>query len=494
MSTVAPQNVVLFISDNHTRALMGAMGHPTIQTPNMDKIARNGVTFTNAYCASPLCCPSRAAIATGRFAHDTGFWDNALAYDGSVETWHHRVREQDHNVVSVGKLHYRSGENDNGFSKEILPLHIFEGKGAVIALLRATPIGMPQRSGHGKIYEKSGVGTADYQDFDQQITDAAIAWLEENAHASGKPWVLMISYVSPHPPFTVPQEIWDLYPLDKVPMPVQWRKAEQPDHSFLEYLNWMNMFEEDFDEDLIRRTIAGYCSLITITDAQIGRVTDAMEGLGLMDTTRIIYTSDHGEAAGHHGIMGKSNHYEHSIGVPLLIQGQGITPGTRVNDVVSHVDLFPTIVEAVGGQLSRNDRTLPGKSLWGLATGTETSRDHVAFTEFHAMGSLNASFAVRRGDFKLIYHVDMPNQLFDLSSDPKEENDLLANGQSHPKVNELLQDLKNIVDPEATDQMAKSDQRARIEELGGVEAVAKAGVFSVSPVPGKSVELEETKQ
>ncbi|MCH2078108.1 MAG: hypothetical protein MK180_14725 [Rhodobacteraceae bacterium] len=83
--------------------------------------------------------PSRASIATGRYPHQTGYWDNALAYDGQTPTWHRRIREQGHRVASVGKLHYQSGDNDNGFSEEVLPLHIVEGKGAVVALLRATP-------------------------------------------------------------------------------------------------------------------------------------------------------------------------------------------------------------------------------------------------------------------------------------------------------------------------------------------------------------------
>lgn len=489
-----PKNVVLFITDNHARSFLGALNHPTIHTPNLDQIAKNGVTFTNAYCNSPLCCPSRASIATGRYPNQTGFWDNSLAYDGTVPTWHHRLRDQGHLVASVGKLHYRSGKNDNGFTEEILPLHIFEGKGAVIALLRATPLGMPQRAGHGKIYDKSGVGHADYQDFDQDITDAAITWLEQHGRGAGKPWVLMVSYVSPHPPFAVPQDIWDLYPLDKVPMPVQWRKAEQPDHPALKYLNWMNMFEEEFDEDLIRRIVAGYCGLITITDAQIGRVVEAMERLNLMDTTRIIYTSDHGEAAGNHGILGKANHYEHSLGVPLLIQGEGINPGTIVDDVVSLVDLFPTIVEGVGAELAAEDNDLPGQSLWGLASGVAAKRKNLAFSEFHAMGSLNASFAIRSGDFKLIYHVDMPSQLFDLSKDPDEEHDLLGGGASHPMADELFASLREIVDPDEVDRRAKSDQRSRIQELGGVDEVVKAGVFSVSPVPGKSIEREEIKK
>ena len=490
--TISPQNLVVFITDNHARNLLGVAGHPCVQTPNLDRIARNGALFTNAYCASPLCCPSRASLATGRYPHETAYWDNSLAYDGKIQSWHHRIRDQGHEVVSIGKLHYRSGNNDNGFSEEILPLHILDEKGAVIALLRATSHGMPQRSGHGKIYDKSGVGDADYRDYDQQITQSAIAWLEEHSQSTGKPWVLMVSYASPHPPFSVPQEFWDLYPLDSVPMPVQWRKEDRPDHPALNYLNWMNKFEDGFDEDLVRRVVAGYCALISVTDSEIGKVISAMERLQLMDKTRIIYTSDHGEAAGHHGIMGKANHYEHSIGVPLIIQGSGIEPGTIVNETVSLVDLFPTIVEGIGATLTDEDQTLPGRSLWPSASGLAQSADALAFTEFHAMGAVNASFALRKGTFKLIFHVGMPNQFFDLSNDPLEENDLLTSVDTTPEYEELLTELLKIVDPETVDQRAKTDQRKRIEELGGIDTIANAGIFSASPVPGKPVELEAT--
>jgi len=103
-------NLILFLSDNHTRNFVGAYGHPVVQTPILDKIAGRGVRFDNAYCASPLCCPSRAALATGRYPHQTGYWDNALAYDGKTPTWHHRVRDSGATVTSIGKLHFQSGK------------------------------------------------------------------------------------------------------------------------------------------------------------------------------------------------------------------------------------------------------------------------------------------------------------------------------------------------------------------------------------------------
>lgn len=482
-----PANLIVFLSDNHNRAFLGAAGHPMVKTPALDGIAARGVRFANAYCTSPLCCPSRAALATGRFPHQTGYWDNALAYDGDVPTWHHRLRDAGHETTAIGKLHFRSADDDNGFTEEIDVMHIVEAKGALISLLRATQDGVPRRRSHKAIYEDSTVGVADYQVYDRRITAHAIAWLTARGR-QGRPWMLLVSYPSPHPPFKVPQRFWDMYPLADVPMPVQWRLGERPGHPADSYLAWMNHLQDEYSEDFVRRVVAGYCGLITHTDEQIGEVIGAAEKLDLLDDTRIIYTSDHGEAACHHGILGKANHYEHALGVPLLMAGPGIPEGRTVDDVVSHVDLFPTIIEAMGLEPSPEDDDLPGASLWPAIFGEGPER--TIFAEYHAMGSRNSGFAFRDGDFKLIYHVGMARQLFDLAADPGEENDLLRDGADHPMADRLEGGLRRIVDPEAVDARSKADQAAHMEKFGGIEAVRKAGIFSRSPIPGAEVELE----
>ncbi len=480
-------NLVVFLTDNHNRTFLGAAGHPMVKTPALDSIAARGVRFANAYCSSPLCCPSRAAIATGRYPHQTGYWDNALAYDGRLPTWHHRIRDAGHEVTAIGKLHFRSSDDDNGFTEEIDVMHIVEAKGALISLLRATQDGVPRRESHRAIYQDSVPGEAEYQIYDLRVTGHAIDWLRNHRDAD-KPWVLLISYASPHPPFKVPQRFWDMYPLDDVPMPVQWRKDDRPQHPADKYLAWMNSIEGDFEEEFVRRVVAGYCGLISHTDEQIGQVLREMDSLGLTNETRVIYTSDHGEAAGHHGMLGKANHYEHALGVPLLMAGPGIPEHRIIEQHAAHVDLFPTIVEAVGAQLTDEDADLRGISLWPAINGNETSRP--MFAEYHAMGSRNSGFAIRDGDFKLIYHVGMPRQLFDLAADPLEESDLLAGGGKHPKADALEATLRQIIDPEFIDSKSKADQAAHMEKFGGIEAVRKEGIFSRSPIPGADVQLE----
>ena len=483
-----PANMIFFQSDNHNRAVTGCYGHPIVKTPNIDRIAAAGVRFANAYCTSPLCCPARASIATGRYPHETGYWDNAIVYDGRVPSWMHRLRDAGHTVVAVGKLHFRSGEDDNGFSEEIVPMHLHEGKGAIKNLLRGYGEEPSKEDGSfWKLYTmRSGVGSTHYQDYDRTITANAIEWLRQYGRKRGKPWLLLVSYISPHPPFTVPRRIYDLYPENKMPLPVGFRPGERPAHPAAEFLRRMDGILDMTDEQALKRIAAGYFGLITHLDEQIGEVLNAAEELGLTDTTRIAYTSDHGELFGAQGIFGKKNMYEGAIGVPLLIAGPGVAQGAVSRQISSHVDLFPTLLESAGEKPAPEDRELPGVSLWSAATGKDAER--LGFAEYHAQGSKAGAFVVREGAMKLIYHVGMPPQLFDLGFDPAETRDLVRDGAGLETARWLEAKLRAICDPEAVDARAKADQRAMVERWGGVEKVKSESQILFTPPPGVSKE------
>ena len=479
-------NLILFQSDNHNGQLMGCEGHPLVQTPVMDRIAARGVRFANAYCSSPLCCPSRSSLATGRYPHQTGYWDNALTYDGKIPTWHHRLREQGHNITAVGKLHYRSSEDDNGFTEEIVPMHLHEGKGAIKNLLRGYGTEPAKDDGSfWKLYiERSGVGATHYQDYDRDITARAVAWLKQHANAGGKPWVLYVSYISAHPPFTVPQRFWDLYPESKMPLPPAFRQGERPEHPAVEFLRHMDGMRVMTDEAALRRIAAGYFGLITHLDEQMGEVLNAAEELGLLGNTRIAYTSDHGELFGAQGVFGKKNLYEGAIRVPLLVAGPGVPQGRVVQQFASHVDLFPTLVAAAGARLTAADHDLPGIDLWPAIGGQETQR--LAFAEYHAQGSKAGAFVLRDGAMKLIYHVSMPAQLFDLAKDPDETRDLAAGAPGI--VQALEKKLRAICDPEAVDARAKADQRKAADAWGGAAKLLGETQILFTPPPGVSKE------
>src|ERR1700676_1310159 len=122
-----PTNLLFILSDEHSRRVLGCYGHPLIRTPNLDRLAARGVRFSDAYSNSPICVPSRAALSPGRYAHQIRFWDNAIPYDGSVPSWHQRVRDARHEAAAIGKLHFRNTDDDNGFPEGGMPLHVREG-------------------------------------------------------------------------------------------------------------------------------------------------------------------------------------------------------------------------------------------------------------------------------------------------------------------------------------------------------------------------------
>ncbi len=165
-----PQNLVIIMSDEHNPKLLGCAGHPLVRTPNLDRLAARGTRFTASYCNSPVCIPARASFATGQYIHRSGFWDNADPYDGSVPSWHHRLRAAGHRVVSIGKLHFRSTEDDNGFSEEIVPMHVIEGKGDLMGLVREN---LPRRGGSWKMAGMAGPGESPYTFYDRDIAARA---------------------------------------------------------------------------------------------------------------------------------------------------------------------------------------------------------------------------------------------------------------------------------------------------------------------------------
>jgi choline-sulfatase len=160
-----PANLLFILSDEHSRRVLGCYGHQMIRTPNLDRLAAGGARFTDAYTNSPICVPARASLATGRYVHQIRFWDNAIPYDGSVPSWHHRLREPGHEVTSIGKLHFRSEADDNGFTEEVMPLHVVDGIGDPMGWLRNP---LPVRKASLRLANDAGCGDSSYQQYDDQ--------------------------------------------------------------------------------------------------------------------------------------------------------------------------------------------------------------------------------------------------------------------------------------------------------------------------------------
>ena len=329
-------------------------------------------------------------------------------------------------------------------------------------------------------------GESIYTRYDRDIAAAAQVWLHEEApkHAH-TPWVLFVSFVAPHFPLTAPAEhFYRYYESEALPWPKQYAAAERPDHPFVTDYARSNDYDRYFEsDDAVRRGLAGYWGLCTFLDEQIGKVLGALEATGLDATTRVLYTSDHGDNLGARGLWGKSTMYEEAAKVPLVLAGEDVPAGHTVDEHVSHVDVYPFILECVG---ERDEHTFtpshPGVSLAALAAGDTPER--TVLSEYHAMGSRTGAFMVRLEQYKYVHYVDYPAQLFDLEADPEELRDVAREPRLAGVIGEARERLGAICDPQAVDRAAKARQRELIRVNGGREAVIARGDLGFSVPPG----------
>jgi choline-sulfatase len=479
-------NLLIIMSDEHNPKIMGASGHPIVRTPHIDALAARGTLFSSAYTTCPVCVPARAAFATGKYVHQIGFWDNADAYDGSIPSWHHRLRDRGHRVVSIGKLHFRGhSQDDNGFSEEIIPMNIIEGKGDLMGLVRKD---LPERALSWKIAKLAGPGETPYTAYDREIATRGQIWLREEApRYRDKPWVLFVSFVCPHFPLVAPAEFYYQYPLSKIPMPKLYGRSERPEHPYLRDYAGSFVYDRYFDEEKVRKAIAAYYGLCSFLDDNIGKLLRALEESGLSESTRILYTSDHGDNLGARGLWGKSTMYEEVAGVPLIVKGPDIPTSVKIDTPVSHVDTYPFIMECAGEDRPQMYDGHPGCSLFKLAQGERPERN--VLSEYHGMGSTTGAFMIRHGKYKYVHYVAYPPQLFDRASDPEELNDLAPNPRYAGVIAECRARLYAICDPAEVDARAKKRQAELLEQHGGREAVIRRGDLGFTPPPGYPIVL-----
>ena len=271
-----PKNLLIIMSDEHNPKFLGCRGHEFVQTPNIDRMAAGGVRFDSAYTPSPVCVPARAAFATGKYVHQIGAWDNAIAFDGSIPSWHSILRDRGHRVVSIGKLHFRSGGDDNGFSDEQIAMHIVDGEGDLLGLIRDRD--MPRRGGAYKMARLAGPGESMYTTYDRDITARAAVWLREEAQEySEKPWVLFVSLVCPHFPLTAPPEHFYRYYDQELPHPKLYDERAQRQHPYIEDYRRSFAYDDYFDTaDSVKRAQAGYLGLCSFLDENIGKILQAV--------------------------------------------------------------------------------------------------------------------------------------------------------------------------------------------------------------------------
>lgn len=469
-------NLLVIMSDEHQARAMGCAGHPFVQTPHLDALAARGTRFTDAYTPSPICVPARASFATGRYPHQTRLWDNAMPYTGAIPGWGHALQAKGVPVESIGKLHYRDADDADGFDEKHIPMMVVNGVGMVWASIRAEDerVMGPSRM----LGDHIGPGASKYTDYDAAVTRRACDWLASRKEAA-QPWCLYVGLVAPHFPLVADQAYFDLYPPEMMPQAKQHPSTGYARHPWVEKQNAL-MDSEGLFRDADERIMAmrAYYALCSWMDHNVGQILGALEEAGLSEDTTVVYTSDHGDNVGARGLWGKSNMYEESAAVPMILAGPGVPVGTCATPV-SLLDLSATIARHFGAEIDAAEgvRDLPSI----LAAPEDPAR--VVFSEYHAAGAVSGAFMLRKGRWKLIHYVGFDDELFDLEADPEE----LHNRAGDPACGDVLADLhaalRAICDPEAVDAQAFADQAALIERHGGRAAALRLGAPGATPPP-----------
>ena len=339
----------------------------------------------------------------------------------------------------------------------------------------------PERPGSRGFAAKVGRGETDYTAYDRKIAARAVNWIANAPRDDAKPWVLFVSFVAPHFPLVAPDAFYDLYADTAIDPAALTKGLTRPDHPFYRAMARNIAFDAYFDEESREKAVRGYLGLCSFMDDNVGQVLGALDAAGLTDTTRVVYASDHGESLGMRGFWGKSTMYDESAAVPLIMAGPDI-PAEQVEDTpVSLVDMFPTVLDAVGAAPAGQDADLPGASLFRVMDGAVAERP--VFAEYHAAGAVTGSFMLRQGRYKLIDFVGLPPQLFDLQDDPDEVANL-ADDPAHAGLLARMQAaLAQVVDTADADARARHSQNRRIEAAGGRDAILQRGDFGYSPAP-----------
>lgn len=480
---MAQKNVVVIMSDEHDPRIMGCSGHPFVKTPNLDALASRGVRFTNAYTPSPICVPARAAFATGLRVHQVRLWDNAMPYTGEQRGWGHVLQDQHVRVESIGKLHYRNAEDPAGFDAEHLPMHVVGGHGMVWGSIR-DPF-RPRPNGPRMLGERMGPGESTYTQYDRSVTKRAVQWLHEaGERRDERGFVLYVGLVAPHFPFVVPEEFYNLYPLDKLPEPKLHPSTGYERHPWVqEYADFMGSEDRFADPQERLRAFAAYYGLCTWMDHNVGQILSALQEAGLADNTHVVYTSDHGDNLGARGVWGKSTLYEESVKVPMLLAGPSVAPSV-CDTPVDLLDLFPTILQGAGIDPAPEMTGRPGRSLFEVATSAP-DLERPILSEYHAAGSNSGGFMLRKGRWKYHHYVGFRPELFDLQADPEELHDLAGDPAYAEVLERMHRELLAICDPVEVDRQAKADQAALIEQYGGPDVAHTMGSSTSTPVTAK---------
>ena len=494
--TAAPArpNILMIMADELVASLTGAYGHPVVQTPNLDELARRGVRFDAAYSPAPLCAPARACLMSGQYTSTNRVYDNAALFAADIPCVGHYLTNAGYDCVLSGKMHFVGPDQLHGMRRRLTTdiyaeeFNMLDNR-APWSVARDPALFDPQagRGRHAQNYVGSNVHVGRWHhhlSYDEEAHFRALEYLrargavkgmaehrwarpqapgalgaEERAagrqHASPdelQPWFLCVSYHHPHEPFWPPQDVWDIYEGAQIDTP---EYPPDMDERYSAMDRWLNanhgirhFAAELRSAESLTRVRRAYYALVTYIDRKVGELVAVLKEHGLWEDTVVVFSSDHGDMLGEKSMVQKRVFYDPSCRVPLIVRLPGdAAAGTVVAEPVNLIDLQPTFLD-LAGVPQEGRLPMDGQSLMGLIDGSDTA-PRTTFAEMHVEDNPVLCFMVRRGRFKLNLMAGVDAQLFDLEADPGEWDNLIGRPEHAAVEADLRQALATRFDFEA---------------------------------------------
>ncbi|MBD3386086.1 sulfatase-like hydrolase/transferase [candidate division KSB1 bacterium] len=459
MKTKNKPNILFIMSDEHPVFLTGCYGHKQVKSPAIDNLSRQGVTFDAAYCPSPICAPSRAAMMTGRHVHTIEVWDNAAPLRCDWPTFAHDLSAGGYHTILCGKMHFVGPDQLHGFderwTQDIYP--------ATFDWTRSNRGEVAINNGQciDRIFE-AGMGRSRDMDYDDEVIFRAEYGLRRLAAQQNNPFMLCVSFTAPHYPFRAPEKYWKLYNEDEIELPVIPSDYLEREHIYVKWLRRHGSFDRLVPDSVCRRARRAILGRITMLDDYISRLLNLLQELKLQDDTIVIYAGDHGDMMGEHGLWFKNAAYEWSSRVPLIISGPGISH-QRINEVVSLLDIGPTLCGLT--KTKPVYKVSDGRNLCDLVLGKRKAEKGLAIMENYGEGVLRGWRMIRSGSLKMTYVPGYEPEVFDLSKDPDEWNNIYNEAEYRTAIEELQKQVLQNWHPEGADERRWQSEERRLAIL-----------------------------
>jgi choline-sulfatase len=413
-------NFLIIQADQVAAQWLSVYGNSVVKMPHLETLAKEGAVFQHAYCNSPLCAPSRFSMLSGRLPSSIAAYDNAAEFPSAIPCFTHYLRALGYRTILSGKMHFVGPDQLHGFEErlttDVYPSdytwtpdwsqpRLLEWYHTMMSVVQAGPC----------------VASMDI-DYDDDIAFQTVRKIRTMVRDDdARPFCFFVSFTHPHDPYIMTSDYWNLYQDADIPMPnIPTLPFEDLDPHSQRLWKMCATDEFEITAEHIRTARHGYFASLSYVDDKIGQIVKVLKDTNQYDNTIIMFTSDHGDMLGERGLWYKMSMLDGSARVPFIVHAPKYFAARKIPEVVSLVDLLPTLLDAAGSTALECD----GQSLVPLLNGATTNAKDQALVEYLAEGIDRPHLMIRQGNYKYIFTEGDPELLFDMIRDPDETRNL----------------------------------------------------------------------